>query len=70
MPIAVRKEDRMMKAYTNGKIYTVNENGLMIDKPGTGGWTQAWYVFAMYALVVAIVFAILFRYKHTSENKT
>lgn len=51
-------------------IYTVNENGLMIDKPGTGGWTQAWYVFAMYALIVAIVFAILFRYKHTSENKT
>jgi NHS family xanthosine MFS transporter len=51
-------------------IYTVNENGLMIDKPGTGGWTQAWYIFAMYALIVAIVFAILFRYKHTSENKT
>jgi NHS family xanthosine MFS transporter len=51
-------------------IYTVNENGLMIDKPGTGGWTQAWYVFAMYALIVAIIFAILFRYKHTSENKT
>lgn len=51
-------------------IYTVNENGLMIDKPGTGGWTQAWYVFAMYSLIVAIVFAILFRYKHTSENKT
>ena len=51
-------------------IYTVNENGLMIDKPGTGGWTQAWYVFAMYSLIVAIIFAILFRYKHTSENKT
>ena len=50
-------------------IYTVNENGLMIDKPGTGGWTQAWYVFAMYSLIVAIIFAILFRYKHTSENK-
>ncbi len=51
-------------------IYTVNENGLMIDKPGTGGWTQAWYIFAMYSLIVAIIFAILFRYKHTSENKT
>lgn len=51
-------------------IYTVNENGLMIDKPGTGGWTQAWYVFAIYSLIVAIIFAILFRYKHTSENKT
>ena len=51
-------------------IYTVNENGRMIDKPGTGGWTQAWYIFAMYSLIVAIIFAILFRYKHTSENKT
>ncbi len=28
------------------------------------GWSQAWYIFAAYALVVAILFAILFRYKH------
>jgi nucleoside transporter len=29
------------------------------------GWHTAWYVFAAYALVVAIVFAFVFRYKHT-----
>jgi nucleoside transporter len=28
------------------------------------GSSQAWYIFAAYALVVAILFAILFRYKH------
>src|SRR5574344_562429 len=28
------------------------------------GWSNAWYVFAVYALVVAILFAILFRYRH------
>ncbi len=28
------------------------------------GWSQAWYIFAAYALVVAILFAILFKYKH------
>lgn len=50
-------------------MYTINEHGLMIDKPGTGGWAEAWTVFACYALVVAIVFAILFRYKHIPENK-
>lgn len=49
-------------------LYTVNENGLMIDKPGTGGWSVAWLIFAGYALVVAIVFAIMFRYKHTSTK--
>lgn len=28
------------------------------------GWCDAWYIFAAYALVVAIMFAILFKYKH------
>lgn len=49
-------------------MYTVNVDGLMIDKPGSGGWSMAWTVFAGYALVVAIMFTILFRYKHTPEN--
>jgi NHS family xanthosine MFS transporter len=47
-------------------MYTVNEMGLMVDKPGTGGWAEAWTIFAIYAFIVAIMFAILFRYKHTS----
>jgi NHS family xanthosine MFS transporter len=50
-------------------MYTVNENGLMIDKPSTGGWMQAWTIFAIYAFVVAIMFALLFRYKHTEEKE-
>ncbi len=49
-------------------MYTVNENGLMLDKPGTGGWSEAWLIFAGYALVVAILFSILFRYKHNSNK--
>lgn len=28
------------------------------------GWSTAWYVFAGYALVVAVLFAFLFKYKH------
>ncbi len=28
------------------------------------GWSSAWYIFAGYALVVTILFAIIFRYKH------
>ena len=31
------------------------------------GWQAAWYVFAAYALMVAIVFAIVFKYKHNPE---
>lgn len=49
-------------------MYTVNESGLMIDKSGTGGWQEAWTIFAIYALVVAILFALLFRYKHVTEK--
>lgn len=33
------------------------------------GWQTSWYVFALYALVVAVLFAILFDYKHTKEIK-
>jgi len=32
------------------------------------GWSNAWYVFALYALVVTIMFAILFKYKHIPEK--
>lgn len=31
------------------------------------GWQTCWYIFAAYALVVAIAFAILFDYKHVKE---
>ena len=37
--------------------------------PQIEGWSSAWYVFAAYALVVAIVFAIVFKYKHVPETK-
>ena len=32
------------------------------------GWSTAWYVFAAFALVVGILFAFLFKYKHTPEK--
>lgn len=34
----------------------------------TAGWSNAWFVFAGYALIVAVVFAIVFKYKHTPEQ--
>ena len=33
------------------------------------GWSLAWYVFAAFALVVAISFAIIFKYKHIPERQ-
>ena len=32
------------------------------------GWPQSWYIFAGYALVVAAVFAIVFKYKHNPDQ--
>ena len=32
------------------------------------GWPNAWFVFAGYALIVAIMFAFLFKYKHNPEK--
>ena len=32
------------------------------------GWQTCWYIFAAYALVVAVAFAIFFKYKHEPEK--
>ena len=37
------------------------------DMPQVEGWSQAWFVFAGYMLVVAILFAFLFKYKHAKN---
>ncbi|MEQ1553671.1 MAG: nucleoside permease [Ferruginibacter sp.] len=35
---------------------------------GVTDWSSAWFVFAGYALVVAILFAIVFKYKHNQKE--
>ncbi len=32
------------------------------------GWSHAWLIFAAYALVVAVLFALIFKYKHQPEK--
>lgn len=32
------------------------------------GWVACWWIFACYALTVALLFALLFRYKHTPQK--
>jgi NHS family xanthosine MFS transporter len=48
-------------------------SGIVIDKyfkleSGAFDWPSIWFAFAGYALVVAILFAILFRHKHVPEE--
>lgn len=49
-------------------IYTVNDGGLMVSKPGTGGWSEAWWIFSLYSLLVAVLFAFMFRYEHKETS--
>ncbi len=32
------------------------------------GWQTSWYIFAAYSLIVAVLFAIIFKYKHQPEQ--
>ena len=32
------------------------------------GWQMSWYIFAAYAAVIGVLFALLFQYKHTPEK--
>ena len=51
-----------------GKVvdhYCTWEGGHLVSRPEfADGWQSTWFIFAAYALVVAIAFMILFRYKH------
>ncbi len=53
----------ILGAYGSGYIvdYFTNENG-------TKDWQTIWFIFAAYALVVTIAFALLFKYKHKPEE--
>lgn len=39
------------------------------SEPQVAGWSHAWFIFAAYALVVAVMFSIVFRYKHEVSKK-
>lgn len=47
----------------NKFVYTQTDP-LMIAE----GWSTVWYIFAAYALIVGILFAIIFKYKYTPEK--
>lgn len=51
--------------------YFVNKPHAAGATPETvaAGWQNAWFVFAAYALVVAVVFAIVFKYNYNPEDK-
>ncbi len=55
-----------------GKIvshYCSWQEGYLLAREGVdGGWTATWLIFAAYALVVTVVFALVFRYKHNPEQ--
>ena len=49
--------------------FCVWEAGYLVAREGvSGGWPATWFVFAAYALVVAVTFALVFRYRHRPEQ--
>jgi sugar phosphate permease len=39
-----------------------------LDADGNRMWSGIWITFALYALVVGVLFAVLFRHKHEPEK--
>lgn len=49
-------------------------NRFVYDTGSTGaammeGWSASWLIFAAYALVVTLLFALLFQYRHVPEQR-
>ncbi|NRA10662.1 MAG: MFS transporter, partial [Crocinitomicaceae bacterium] len=55
-----------------GAIIGAYGSGYIVDLyTGTDGmrdWTTIWYIFAIYALIVTVAFALIFKYKHDPEE--
>lgn len=55
-----------------GKIvnhYCTWSDGYLVAREGiAGGWQATWGIFAAYAFVVAVMFAIVFKYKHNPQK--
>ncbi|MBP5241386.1 MAG: MFS transporter [Bacteroidales bacterium] len=49
------------QAVVNTFCQTIKQNDIIYL---TGDWQSVWFIFAAYALVIAVLFAIFFRYKH------
>jgi len=56
----------MIGAYTSGVVI----NKFFILENGLRDWPGIWKAFALYALVIAILFAILFKHKHNPQEIT
>ncbi|MGC9150191.1 MAG: nucleoside permease [Microbacter sp.] len=60
----------LMGGYASGAVvdhfskYALNHD--LISR----NWPAIWYIFAAYALIIAILFAVFFQYKHQPETKT
>lgn len=59
--------------YIAGKVvdhFCTWEGGYLVSRPEFAGegWEMTWFIFAGYALVVALAFMLLFRYKHDPKR--
>ena len=55
--------------YASGAVvdaFSVYADGKLVSRE----WTDIWLIFAAYALVIGILFALVFKHKHRRESKT
>jgi NHS family xanthosine MFS transporter len=55
--------------YASGAVvdmFSVYSNGVLISRE----WSNIWFIFACYALIIGVLFAIVFKYKHQPEVKS
>lgn len=52
------------QAVINHFVYSQPSGAAQVE-----GWSTAWYIFAGYALIIAILFMILFKHRHTPEKQ-
>lgn len=61
-------DNNLLLNFISNQNINITENGMLSDVIMMKDWQQIWTVFAIYALIVAILFAILFKHKHDPKE--
>ena len=55
----------LAQVVVNKYVYSLGTD--VVGEQVIDGWNTCWYIFSGYALVMTVMFAVFFRYKHTPE---
>jgi NHS family xanthosine MFS transporter len=62
------EDNSLLLSFINNQGVTTNVDGTFSHEILMKDWPGIWFVFAVYALVIALLFAVFFKHEHKPEE--